>query len=289
MKSFSKAAENLYLTQPTVTSHIQNLENELGTILINRQCKNLSLTEAGRILYKYAINILNMRDMAQFDLGVHKGKIQGHLKISSSSIPKQYVLPKILKDFTQEYPDVTFTITSNDSRNVIENILEGNTDFGIVGAMYESKHLEYIELLKDDLVVVVPNTEKYIYNSYEMLDKDFLLNEKIIFREKGSGTRLLIEKALKENNVSIDSLNIIAYVGNTETIKKFIEEGIGISIISERAVKKEIELGIFKPYLIKGFDLSRKFYFVYHKTRQLSPLSNAFRDFIINFVNNNSL
>jgi len=287
LKSFSKAAQKLYLTQPTVTSHIQNLENEIGTLLINRFGKRISTTDAGNLLYKYALDIINMRDMAQFDLGLFNGKIQGHLEISSSSIPRQYVLPLILEKFNKKYPDVTFSLTDNDSKMVIDSIVDGETDFGIVGAKYNSAHLEYIDLIEDNLVLVVPNNNKYAFEDYEELDKKFLLKEKLILREKGSGTRLLIENQLKKNHINLESLNIIGYINDTETIKRFIELGIGISFISERAVKREIAMGVFKPCKIKDFTLKRKFYFVYHKNRQLSPLSETFKNFVVEFIGKN--
>ncbi|SCG83119.1 LysR family transcriptional regulator [Proteiniborus sp. DW1] len=283
-KSFSKAAQKLYLTQPTVTSHIQNLENELGTFLLNRSGKSVSPTEAGELLYKYALNIINMRNMAQFDLGAHKGKVQGHLEISSSSIPRHYVLPPLLKQFTDKYPDVTFTLSDFDSKKVVEGLLDGVTDFGIIGAKFPSPQLEYIELMEDKMYVVTPNTKDYPWEEYSELDMDFLLEKKIILREKGSGTRELLENKLKEQGLDLDTFNILAYIEDIETIKKFIELGIGISFISERAIKREMDLGILKPYNIKGLDLRRQFYFVYHKKRQLSPLSLTFRDFVIEYI-----
>ncbi|KNF09481.1 HTH-type transcriptional regulator CysL [Gottschalkia purinilytica] len=286
LKSFSRAAQKLYLTQPTVTSHIQNLENELGTLLLNRSGKTVTPTGAGNLLYKYALNIVNMRNMAQFDLGVYKGKIQGHLEISTSSIPRHYVLPFLLKEFTSKYPDVTFAITDGDSKKVAENIIEGDTDFGIIGAKFQSPHLEYIELIEDTLYVVAPNNSKYPWNEYEELDIDFILNEKLILREKGSGTRHLFENQLKENDIDFDSLKVVSYIEDTEAIKKFVELGIGISFLSERAIKRELEMGLLKPFSIKGFDLKRKFYFVYHKKRQLSPLSQTFKDFVIEYTSN---
>ncbi|RKD33154.1 selenium metabolism-associated LysR family transcriptional regulator [Thermohalobacter berrensis] len=283
-KSFSEAGKKLYLTQPTVTNHIQNLEKELGTLLLNRCGKKVSLTEAGTILFKYAIDIINMRDMAQFDLGMYKGKIEGHLKISSSSIPKHYVLPYILKEFTKKYPHVTFSLTSRDSKDVVESILNNYTDFGIIGAKYESRQLEYIDLIEDNIVIVTPNNDNYPWEIGKKLDKDFLLNQNIIMREKGSGTRLLVEKVFKENNIDLNSLNIKACIEDIETIKKFVELDLGISFISERAVKKEVNQGILKTFKIKNLNLSRKFYFVYHKNRQLSPLAKAFKEFVIEYI-----
>lgn len=99
LKSFSRAAEKLYITQPTVTNHIQNLEKELGTLLINRSGKNISLTEAGSLLYEYAINIINTCEMAKFDLASYKGRIQGHINIYSSSVPRKHILPNIMVSF----------------------------------------------------------------------------------------------------------------------------------------------------------------------------------------------
>lgn len=284
LKSFSKAAEKLYLTQPTITSHIQNLENELGTVLLNRSGKCITPTGAGNLLYKYALNIVNMRNMAQFDLGVYKGRIQGHIDISISSIPRHYVLPLLLKDFINKYPDVTFSITDYDSKDVIDSIVDGDTDFGIVGAKYSSTHLEYTELINDNLVVITPNNIDYPWDNYEELDAEFLLKEKLILREKGSGTRRLIEGELKEIDIDIDDLNVIAYIDDTDAIKRFVEIGIGISFASEVAVQREVEMGLVKAFLIKNLNLSRVFYFVSHKKRQLSPLSKTFKDFVIDRI-----
>lgn len=288
-KGFSKAAQKLYLTQPTVTSHIQNLENELGTYLLNRSGKNITPTEAGNLLYKHALNILNMRNMAQFDLGVYKGKVQGHLEISSSSIPRHYILPTLLKNFTDKYPDVTFSLTDFDSKKVVEGIIDGVTDFGIIGAKFQSTQLEYIDLTEDRLFAVVPNNRDYPWEKYHELDMDFLLENKIILREEGSGTRALLENSLKDKSLDIDELSIVAYIEDIEAIKKFVELGVGISFISERAIQREIDLGLLKPYSIKGLDLKRKFYFVYHKKRQLSPLSQTFRDFVIDYISTTTL
>ncbi|AFS78001.1 HTH-type transcriptional regulator, LysR family [Gottschalkia acidurici 9a] len=284
LKSFSKAAQKLYLTQPTITSHIQNLENELGTILLNRSGKSISPTGAGDLLYKYALNIVNMRNMAQFDLGVYKGRIQGHLEISISSIPRHYVLPVLLKDFINKYPDVTFSITDYDSKNVVDSIIEGDTDFGIIGADFNSPHLEYIKLIDDELCLITPNNNDYPWDNYTELDPQFLLNEKIILREKGSGSRHLIETQFEENNIDIEDLKVIAYIDDNDAIKRFVEMGLGVSFTSEKSIRREVEMGLLKPFSIKGFELKRTFYFVYHKKRQLSPLSKTFKDFVVEYI-----
>lgn len=283
-KSFSKAAEKLYITQPTVTSHIQNLENELGTILINRSGKNMTLTQAGSMLFKYAVDIINTCEMAKFDLNSYRGKINGHLDISSSSVPRQYVLPKLLKEFTSLYPDVTFSLKDKDSKQVVRSILNWETDFGIVGAMYPSKNLEHIELMEDKLLLVTANNKNYPYKNYETLDSDILFKEKLIIREKGSGTRELLEETLKKNKISSNSLKILACIEDTETIKNLIAIGAGISFLSERSINDQYSMEKFKVFNIKNFNLIRKFYFVYHKNRQLSPLSETFKKFILEHI-----
>ncbi|WP_077370057.1 selenium metabolism-associated LysR family transcriptional regulator [Anaerosalibacter sp. Marseille-P3206] len=283
-KSFSKAADKLFITQPTVTSHIQNLEKELGTVLINRTGKNMSLTQTGNILFKYALDIINTCEMAKFDLSSYRGKINGHLDISSSSVPRQYLLPKILKEFISIYPDVTFSLKDKDSKQVIKSILSWETDFGIVGAMYPSNNLEYIELMEDRLLLVTANNENFPYNNFETLELDILFKENLIFREKGSGTRELLEKTLKSNNISSSSLKILAYIEDTETIKNLISLGAGVSFLSERTVQDKYSLERFKVFNVKNLDLSRKFYFVYHKNRQLSPLSETFKDFVLEYT-----
>lgn len=289
LKSFSRAAEKLYITQPTVTNHVQNLERELGTLLINRSGKNISLTEAGSLLYKYAINIVNTCEMAKFDLAVHEGRIQGHLNVFSSSVPRKYILPTIINDFSNKYPDVSFTLSDKDSKNVINSILDADTDFGIVGAKYSYSSLNYIELMEDQLVLITPNNELYPKPNYSYLRLDTILNEKFIFREKGSGTRELLESKLIAKGIDINELSILAYIEDTETIKELVSLGLGISFISKKAVEHDVELKKYKVYYIDKLKLDRKFYFVYHNKRQLSPLNETFKKFVLDYIEKTSI
>lgn len=282
LKSFSKAADKLFITQPTVTNHIQNLEKELNTLLINRCGKQISLTDAGSLLYKYAINIINSCEMAKFDLAAYKGKIYGHLNIYSSSVPRKSMLPFIMKDFLTMYPNVSFSLLEKDSAGVINSILNGKTDFGIVGAKLPNPKIEYINLMDDNLVLITPNSSKYPFKNFSYVDKDILYNEKLLFREKGSGTRQLIEKSLDISD--LQKLHIIAYIEDIEVIKQLVSLGVGISFVSERSINKKTELEKYKVFYIEGLDLKRKFYFAFHKSRQLSPLNETFKMFILEYI-----
>jgi DNA-binding transcriptional LysR family regulator len=279
LKSFSKSADKLYLTQPTISNHIHLLEKELGTILFNRTNKNITLTRAGDILYEYAISILNKKDHAYFSLNEFKGKIEGTLEISSSSIPELYFLTDAICRFNVKYPDVKYSLMKYDTRQVIDKIISGDIDFGIVGAKKDIKQLEYIEIMGDDIALITP--AKGALSNISNFATANCLETPLILREDGSGTRSSVLQYLTERGIDTDALNIIAEVESNETIKKLVELGLGISFLSKRSIEKEVNEGLIKCLPINNEFISRKFYFVYHKKRVLSPLSETFKDFIL--------
>lgn len=281
-RSFSKAAKKLFLSQPTVTSHIQALEDEYDTILLNRFGRTVTTTGAGEILYKKAIEIINMVSSTSFDLGKYKGKVQGHLRISSSSIPRDYIIPKLLKDFMKSYPDINFTISDKNSLRIIDDILSNETDFGILGVKIPSKYIEYVELKKDKICLITEsNTLKYPFNNGDYIDKELILSEHIILRESSSGTRHIIESLFLDLEDNRNFEKKLCYIEGNETIKKFVEYGLGISFISKCSVEKEIKAGTLKYFYLKDYEFERSFYFAYHNKRELSPLSKLFKDFIL--------
>lgn len=282
-KSFSKAAKELFLTQPTISNNIQNLENELNTVLLDRKNKTVALTDSGKKLYKYATELINVREQAKFNIMEHMDKIEGKIEIDASSIPEQYILPYIIRDFTKKYPGVSFTVNHKISKDIVDDIHSGQQKFGIVGAKYQSVMLKYVSFYEDELVLAVPNNDKHQTNDEKTIDLDSLLSLKFIFRKKGSGTRLLVEQALDGKGISIDDLNIVSYIDSNEMIKKMIELELGVSFISELCIKNETELGLIKPLKVKGLDLKRNFYFVYNKNRTLSPVVDVFKDFLANW------
>ena len=156
-QSFSKAAKELFLTQPTISAHIQNLEKELGTILVNRNNKIITLTKPGEILFEHAIYILNNCKRAIYDIKEYEGKIEGAIDIVCSSIPETYVLPDFLKSFSTEYPDVKFNISHYDSKYAISEILNERVSFGLVGSIPNNDQVEYIDLIDDELVLITPS------------------------------------------------------------------------------------------------------------------------------------
>lgn len=279
-KSFSKAAKELYLTQPTVTNNIQGLEKELNTVLLDRRSKNVTLTDSGKIFYSYALDIINLREQAKHDIDVHSDRIEGMMEITVSSIPEQFILPYIIRDFKKLYPKVCFSVSAKNSKEIIDDILEGKLGYGIVGTEFPSRALKYISFYEDELLFITPNNDNYLMPTDEPLDLDVLFKENIILRKEGSGTRLFLERCLNNINISLDDLKVTALIDSNEMIKKMVELGLGVSFISEISIKNEIELKLIKSYRIKGLDLKRNFYFVYSKNRTLSPITKTFKDFI---------
>ncbi len=275
--SFSKAAEELFISQPTVTSNVQKLENELGIKLINRKSKNISLTEGGILFYRYALELVNIYAQAEYAISRYKEDIEGILEIHASTIPEQYLLPYIVKDFKKDYPLVVFSIRHKDSREVIEEILSGRINFGFVGAKYPSDILEYIDFYDDRLVLITSTEKRYSKDSVSI---ESLVGEDILLREEGSGTRLLLENALKEKKLDMTMFGSKTINDSLETIKKMVALDVGVALVSEIAVKHEVASGQLRQYEIQNLDLKRKFSMVYCKNRCLSPLEEKFRDFI---------
>jgi len=277
--SFSKAAESLFLTQPTISNHIANLEKELDTSLVNRSNRKISLTPSGKILYDYAKSMINLKKDATLELSKFQGKLIGHIEIASSTIPEQYLLPEILYGFHLQYPEITYNLIHFDSKEVVEGILKGDIDFGFVGAKSFHKQLEYLQLVEDEILLVTPNTEPFISWPEDICLSE-ILEHTYIFREEGSGSRKLVEEALEKQDLSIQSLRTVAYIENTESIKQCIRRGLGLSFLSKYAVSDEIRYGLLKSFRIKEVDLCRHFYFVHHKNRTASPLDREFQEFI---------
>lgn len=281
-KSFSKAAKELFLTQPTISTHIQNLEKELGTILINRNNKNISLTKAGEILYNHSLEILNSRKKALYSLGEYQGKIEGVIEIAASSIPESYILPQLLKSFNTSFPHVKFIISHYDSQDAIEEILNEKIQFGFVGAKIPNSQIEYIDLINDELVLITPNNYSIPTNN-GYIDIEYVKDEKFIMRKEGSGTKKLIVSELKKNNIDLNDLDIVAYVESTEAIKEMVRAEVGLSIVSNKSIMDEVSFGILKSYKIKNLNLKRKFEFIYSKKKIPNPLEEKFIEHILDF------
>jgi len=283
-QSFSKAAKELFLTQPTVSSHIQNLESELNTVLINRNNKCVSITEAGKILYGHALEILNSRKKALYNLNEYQGKIEGDIDIACSSIPETYILPKFLEFFINKYPDVKFNISHYDSQDAISQIIDEKISFGFVGSKINNSQIKYIDLIDDELVLITPKDFK-ISNNNGYINIDDIKNSNLIMRKEGSGTRELIVKQFEKNKIALDEFNIIAHVESNETIKEMVRIGLGFSFVSYKSAIDYIDSNKISYYKINNMEFIRKFYFIYSNKKILNPLEEKFLNVICEYFN----
>lgn len=275
--SFSKAAKELYLTQPTVSAHISSLEKELNVRLFVRNTKEVSLSDDGRELYKYARQMIDLESQIEEKFGSSRKEKRQCITIAASTIPSQYLLPKVLIRFSEKYPEEQLKIIETDSSKVIAQIVDHLAEVGFTGTVLEKKHCKYLPFYKDELVIITPNTDKYRRIRDEGgEDIAWVLKEHVIMREEGSGTRKEAGKQLRRAGVELTDLDIIASIENQETIKKSVRQGMGISILSRLATADEAEDGHLLVFPIPFADEGRNINLVYNKNYQLSRSAERF-------------
>ncbi|MFJ5713953.1 selenium metabolism-associated LysR family transcriptional regulator [Neobacillus sp. NPDC093127] len=272
-KSFSKAAEDIFLSQSTVSSHIHGLEKMLGIRLFDRVGRESILTPQGERLYQWALKLLLIKDQALLDLKQGMTELRGMVKIAASSVPGQFIIPKMVKQFRQEYPEVLFHINQSSSKIVAEKVLNGSVDIGILGEKYEDDKLHYIPLLKERLVLITSNQVQLSGGTVNIQD---IVDHPFIMRNSNSGTNAILERFLKKNNIAKDKLNIIAYIEDGQSLIQFVMQDVGISIISEIAARGYAAKDMLKMYDINGFHDERYFYLVYNVNKTQSLLSKLF-------------
>lgn len=278
MKSFSKAGGAVYLSQPTVSSHIKDLEESIGCRLIDRLPKKAVPTKAGELLYGYAKKLLALRDEAETALAEFQGMVKGRLAVGGSTIPGVYILPQIVGRFTRKYPAVKISLALGDTDVVIDKILSGELELGVVGAQVEDGRLEQDLLFQDEMRLVVPASHKWAKKKNIGLDE--LQKEPFIIRESGSGTLKSIQRSFEQKGRSIRKLNVAAEMGSTEAVCQAVKADAGVSILSTLAVSEDICGGRLKALKIRGLDLTQRFYVTRLKKRTPSPLCKSFFDFL---------
>lgn len=270
--SFSKAAKELYLTQPTVSAHISALERELKTRLFIRNTKEVTMSDAGQDLYKYARQMFELECQIAQHFNIRKKDTASHcITIAASTIPAQYLLPDVLMVFKKRYPEEQFKLIETDSSEVVSQIVDGMADVGFTGTVLEKKYCRYIPFYKDKLSIITPNTERYqAFKEEGTGDISWLQDEHVILREEGSGTRKEAQKQLRKAGIDMGALDIIASIDNQETIKRSVRQGMGVSILSRLATKEEVRDGHILEFLIPESDEGRDINFVYNKNTPLT-------------------
>lgn len=278
LEGFSRAARAVHLTQPTVSSHIRELEEHFGCRLVDRMGKKAVATKAGALLYDYAARLLQMAEQAETALSEFLGKISGDLEIGGSTIPGGYILPRLIGEFSRRHPEVRIRVHVGDTAQIIEDIAGGRLDFGIVGAETDHRRISQKALIHDEMRLIVPAGHRWA--SRKRVELHQLAGEPFILREQGSGTLKSLEKNLQEAGMDLDSLTVVAELGSTASVIQGIKSGIGVSVLSPIAVDDELRGGSLKALAIRGLNLSRNFYLTAHADRTPSPAAKAFMDYL---------
>lgn len=273
-QSFTKAAEATLLSQPTVSEHIRALEEMVGERLVDRLGREVLPTPAGEILYKYARDIIQLREEAIQALEKFKGNLSGHLMLGASTIPGNYILPQLLGSFKALYPSIQVTLKISSTAEIIDKVLDGAFEAGLIGAKLKERRLDMEEVFSDELVLTV--YPEHPWASRKEVELDELYSEHFILRERGSGTRHVMTQILESRHFDLSRLFVVAEMGSTEAVRQGIKARIGISIVSCRSVFEDVRDRSLVTVPLKGIRFYRSFYLIRRKNRQLSPLCVAF-------------
>jgi len=279
--SFSRAAQSLYLTQPTISAHVASLERKLGIQLLVRTTKEVCLSDAGRLVYGYAEKILRLREEAVRAVESFTKEMRGTVRVAASTIPAQYYLPKMIQGFRAEHPDVSFSLEMLDSVEVAEQVAARKTDIGLTGTMVPLNKCVYEVFTEDRLVVITPNRPRYRAYQATGFPVRQLMHETFISREQGSGTRIETENFLREMGVDVNKITVAVEVRSTESIKQMVSEGLGIAMISQSASRDYCQFQKILAFNFDNVSLRRKLYLVRHKNSLLSPAAQAFYEYVL--------
>ncbi len=278
LKSFSRAGDKVHLSQPTVSSHIKDLEDHFGCRLVDRMARGVAPTKAGELLYDYARDLLRIRDEAEIAMAEFQGKMKGRLTLGGSTIPGGYILPKIIGRFVARFPGVRIALRIGDTAEIIRETLSGRVELGVVGSRTGERELVQEKLIEDQMRLIAP--ADHTWAGKMSVAPDALVKEPFIIREKGSGTLKSIQENLSRIGLSVGDLNVIAEMGSTGAVCQGIKNGLGVSILSAVAAAEDIASGALRAFDVEGLDLRRCFYLTLHRSRSASPICREFTDFL---------
>ncbi|HBH86906.1 MAG TPA: hypothetical protein DDY17_04795 [Syntrophaceae bacterium] len=277
--SFTRAAGKLYLSQPSLTKQIQNLETASGTRVVNRGSTGISLTQEGQILYDYAKRILRLREDAKERIMRVKEQESGHIYIAASTIPATYIFPRLLSLMKQTHPDIQVHMQTHDSEETLQIVLADQAEIGFIGKEPLHKKLIAERLWKDNLVLVVPSSHPLAERGSVTIEE--LAGVPFVVRERGSATREIVEQCLQKHHaVGLSSFNVICEMGSSEAVKEAIIAGLGVSILSHFAVTRESLQGLLKTVNITNLNIERHFYLIYKKHFPLMKYHKNFLKFV---------
>lgn len=281
-KSFSIAAKYLFLSQPTISTHIKQLEAELGVQLLVRSTKDVILTEDGRVFYPYALRLLETETEALHHLS--KNEVETVVNIAVSSVPGYYLFPQFLASFQCKNPKVNFRVSEGDSGEVLQKIIHFDVEIGIGSLKSANEKIHCEPILEDEIILITPNKEKYraLNGKFPV---EMLKKESFITRETGSGTKIVSENIENDLNLNVHSMKIAAQFESSELVKRAVEAGAGIAFISKIAAKESIDRQKVLAFSFENVCAKRQIYLLYHKERMLGETTKNVIKSLCKFCN----
>lgn len=276
--SFTKAPQELFISQPAITKHVQELETAYQTRLFDRQGSKISLTESGKLLLEHCERILEDYKRLEYEMHLLHNEYTGELKLGASTTIAQYVLPAMLGGFIGKFPEVSLSLMNGNSREIEVALQEHRIDLGLVEGVFRLPNLKYTTFLEDELVAVIRTNSKLPVG--EEITPEELLDLPLVLRERGSGTLDVFERALQQHNIKLSSLKVLMYLGSTESIKLFLEHTDSLGIVSVRSIGRELYSGQLRVVEIKSMPMQREFSFAQPQGQE-SGLAQVFMQFAI--------
>ena len=275
--SFTKASNEMFITQPAITKHIKELESEFEVKLFDRVGNKIMLTQAGCILLSYTEHILSLHNEVKFELSQLKENLEGNLRIGASTTIAQYLIPEALAKFNERFPEIKLSLINGNTERIEQRLLKNEIDIGIVEGKPTNSDIRYSSFLNDELLVFTATKNTIIPKT---VSNEEFLKLSLVLRERGSGTLEIIEKSLLYYKISPKHLNVLMYLGSTEAIKSFIKTGSGVGVVSRFAIEQELSNNIFRLINTPGLKFHRQFYFISPKGPEPVGLVKLFLYFV---------
>jgi len=277
-KSFSEAARSLYLTQPAITHQIKKLENYFATPLFKRQSNTVLLTPAGEILYTYAKRFSQLDDELMEEIERYTGRLTGDLVIGACTMVGEHLIPSLVKDFHEAHPEVRFNIEIGNCPSIVDKLLKGTIDAGLIGDNVVHRGLVTEGLLEHTLFLV--SAPDYVGIERETVSLKDLTGMKLLLREEGVGIRVLFEEMVSQRGMKLKDFHIITVAGSNEVIKMMTQNGLGLSLFPRKAIERELERGDLKAFQLQEGELRHTFYLVYRKQKVIPLKTQHFVAFV---------
>ena len=278
-ESFRKAAERLNLSQPAVSQNIHALEEELGVTLFDRSGNRVRLTQAGSVLLRYARRSAQLAREALDELAKIEGEPRGELHLGASTTVAQYILPRMLGAFKKQYPQITLSVASGNTEHVVELLLRGKIAMGIIEGPASSRELRKRRFLEDRMVLIVPR--QHPWAAMREISIDLLKEAPLLMRERGSGSRRVVELALKRSGLKLGQLHVAMDLDSTEAIVSGVEAGLGVGFVSAWAIGKEVRLGTLMRVRVTGLEIVRDLTLIQRSGPGLEGAAEAFEQFAL--------